>query len=90
MNARAEELGMENTHFMNATGLDEEGHVSTARDIALMSRALLQYPLISEYSKIWMSSLRNGETQLVNTNKLIRFYNGCTGLKTGIMGLLII
>lgn len=83
MNARAEELGMENTHFMNATGLDEEGHVSTARDIALMSRALLQYPLISEYSKIWMSSLRNGETQLVNTNKLIRFYNGCTGLKTG-------
>ncbi len=83
MNARAAELGMENTHFMNATGLDEEGHVSTARDIALMSRALLQYPLISEYSKIWMSSLRNGETQLVNTNKLIRFYNGCTGLKTG-------
>lgn len=83
MNARAEELGMENTHFMNATGLDAEGHVSTARDIALMSRALLQYPLISEYSKIWMSSLRNGETQLVNTNKLIRFYNGCTGLKTG-------
>lgn len=83
MNARAEELGMENTHFMNATGLDEEGHVSTARDIALMSRALLQYPLISEYSKIWMSSLRSGETQLVNTNKLIRFYNGCTGLKTG-------
>lgn len=83
MNERAGELGMENTVFLNATGLDNAGHFSTARDIALMSRALLAHPLISEYCKVWMSSLRGGETQLVNTNKLVRFYDGCTGLKTG-------
>lgn len=83
MNVRAAELGMENTHFVNATGLDAPDHLSTARDIALMSRELLRFPLISDYSKVWMSSLRDGKTQLVNTNKLVRFYDGCTGLKTG-------
>lgn len=71
MNARAAELGMENTHFINATGLDVQGHLSTARDIALMSRELLRFPLISDYSKVWMSSLRSGKTQLVNTNKVV-------------------
>ena len=83
MNERAQSLGMANTHFVNATGLDAQGHVTTARDIAEMSRVLLRYPLISEYSSVWMSELRGGETQLVNTNKLVRFYDGCTGLKTG-------
>lgn len=83
MNERAAALGMTNTVFMNVTGLDTPGHCSTARDIAIMSRQLLRYKLISDYSKVWMSSLRNGSTQLVNTNKLVRFYDGCTGLKTG-------
>lgn len=83
MNARAAELGMTGTHFVNATGLDAEGHLSTARDIAVMSCELLRFPLVSDYSKVWMSSLRDGKTQLVNTNKLVRFYDGCTGLKTG-------
>ncbi len=83
MNERAQSLGMSNTHFVNATGLDAQGHITTARDIAEMSRVLLRYPLISEYSSVWMSELRGGETQLVNTNKLVRFYDGCTGLKTG-------
>ena len=83
MNERAGELGMKNTTFQNATGLDAQGHLTTARDIAVMSQALLSHPLITEYSTVWMDSLRNGETQLVNTNKLIRFYEGATGLKTG-------
>ncbi len=83
MNTRAEELGMTGTHFENTTGLDAEGHLSTARDVATMSCALLRYDMITEYSTIWMDTLRNGETQLVNTNKLVRFYDGCTGLKTG-------
>ena len=83
MNQRAQELGMENTHFENATGLDAEGHLSTARDIAIMSRALLAHPKIKDYSTVWMDTLRDGQTQLVNTNKLVRFYEGCTGLKTG-------
>ncbi|MCI8648990.1 MAG: D-alanyl-D-alanine carboxypeptidase [Anaerotruncus sp.] len=83
MNERARQLGMENTHFVNATGLDAEGHVTTARDIATMSRVLLNYPLIANYSSVWMTELRGGATQLVNTNKLVRFYDGCTGLKTG-------
>ena len=74
---------MENTHFENATGLDAEGHLSTARDIAIMSRALLAHPKIKDYSTVWMDTLRDGQTQLVNTNKLVRFYEGCTGLKTG-------
>ena len=83
MNERAQRMGMAKTHFVNATGLDAQGHVTTARDSAEMSRVLLRYPLISEYSSVWMSELRGGETQLVNTNKLVRFYDGCTGLKTG-------
>lgn len=83
MNQRAAELGMENTVFKNCTGLDEDGHFSTARDIAKMSAQLLSYDKIKEYSTVWMDSLRNGETELTNTNKLVRFYKGCTGLKTG-------
>ena len=83
MNERAAQLGMTGTVFMNATGLDAPGHLSTARDIATMSRELLRHGMISDYSKVWMSSLRDGKTQLVNTNKLVRFYDGCTGLKTG-------
>ncbi len=83
MNSRASELGMENTVFKNCTGLDAEGHVSTARDIAIMSAKLLSYEKIKEYSTVWMDSLRNGETELTNTNRLVRFYKGCTGLKTG-------
>ena len=86
MNERAQQLGMTNTHFVNATGLDAEGHVTTARDIATMSRELLGHPKITEYSSVWMSELRDGQTQLVNTNKLVRFYEGCTGLKTGTTG----
>lgn len=85
MNERAKELGMNNTHFDNCTGLDDDtdSHKTTAYDIALMSRELLRHDLIRNYSTIWMDTLRNGETQLVNTNKLIRTYPGATGLKTG-------
>lgn len=85
MNARAAELGMKNTHFDNATGLDDTSttHLSTARDIGIMSMELLKHPFVEEYTTIWMDSLRNGETELVNTNKLVRFYSGTTGLKTG-------
>lgn len=85
MNNRAAELGMKNTHFDNCTGLDDESttHLTTAYDIALMSRELMKHSLIREYTTIWMDSLRGGKTELVNTNKLIRFYDGATGLKTG-------
>lgn len=83
MNVRAKELGMKNTVFKNASGLDENGHVSTARDIATMSRELVRHELIRNYCTVWMDSLRDGKTQLVNTNKLVRFYEGATGLKTG-------
>ncbi len=83
MNHRAKELGMKNTNFVNCCGLDAENHYTTARDIAIMSKELLNHPLITQYSTIWMDSLRGGETQLVNTNKLVRFYEGATGLKTG-------
>ncbi|MEG2287408.1 MAG: D-alanyl-D-alanine carboxypeptidase family protein, partial [Ruthenibacterium sp.] len=83
MNARAAELSMQHSHFVNACGLDAEGHYSSARDVAIMSRALLRHPLILEYSGIWMDSLRGGATQLVNTNKLLNKYPGITGLKTG-------
>lgn len=83
MNERAEQLGMKNTHFVNSTGLDAEGHVSTARDVALMSAELIRHPLIKNYSTVWMDSLRDGKSELVNTNKLVRFYEGTTGLKTG-------
>ncbi len=83
MNRRAKELGMKNTNFVNCCGLDAENHYTTARDIAIMSKELLNHPLITQYSTLWMDSLRGGETQLVNTNKLVRFYEGATGLKTG-------
>lgn len=85
MNKRAEELGMTNTHFENCTGLDDSttNHLTTAADIAKMSVELLHHELITKYTTIWMDSLRNGQTELVNTNKLIRFYEGATGLKTG-------
>lgn len=84
MNKRAAELGMEDTHFVNATGLPASGHLTSAHDIALMSRELiLHHPAIREYTTIWMDTLRGGASQLVNTNKLIRFYQGATGLKTG-------
>jgi D-alanyl-D-alanine carboxypeptidase (penicillin-binding protein 5/6) len=84
MNAKAAELGMADTTFVNASGLDAPGHVTSAYDIALMSRALLlEYPDIKKYTTIWMDSVRRGEFQLANTNKLIRTYTGATGLKTG-------
>ena len=84
MNRRAEELGCLNTHFINCNGLDEtEEHYSTARDIALISKELLKHEKIFDYTTIWMDSLRNGSFGLSNTNKLIRFYNGANGLKTG-------
>ena len=84
MNAKAQELGMKDTTFKNCHGLDEEGHVTSTYDIALMSRELLnKYPEITKYTTIYMDSLRDGKSSLVNTNKLIRTYNGCTGLKTG-------
>ena len=85
MNEKAKQLEMTNTHFDNCTGLDDDTttHLSTARDIAVMSRALLKYDWIRAYTTIWMDTLRNGETQLVNTNRLIRSYAGATGLKTG-------
>lgn len=83
MNKRAKELGMENTNFINTNGLDEENHYSSARDVALMSRELLNHPKITEYTSIWTDELRGGKFQLANTNKLIRFYTGANGLKTG-------
>ena len=84
MNAKAAELGMEDTHFLNCTGLPAAGHVTSAYDIALMSRALiLNHPDIRKFTTLWMDSLRGGTFQLANTNKLIRFYDGATGLKTG-------
>nr|WP_325236148.1 D-alanyl-D-alanine carboxypeptidase family protein [uncultured Oscillibacter sp.] len=84
MNQRAAELGMNDTTFKNATGLPAAGHVTSAYDIALMSRELiLNHPDIRQYTTIWMDTLRNGESQLVNTNRLVRFYEGATGLKTG-------
>ncbi len=83
MNTRAKELGMNNTSFKNTNGLDEEGHYSSARDVAIMSRELLKHEKITDYTSIWMDELRGGKFQLANTNKLIRFYNGANGLKTG-------
>ena len=84
MNDKAKELGMKNTVFKNCHGLDEDGHVSSSYDIALMSKELLtNYPEITEYTTTWMDSLRDGKSELVNTNKLIRTYEGATGLKTG-------
>ena len=84
MNQRAQELGMADTAFLNCTGLPAQGHVTSAHDIALMSRELiLNHPAIREYTTIWMDSIRNGEFGLTNTNRLVRFYEGTTGLKTG-------
>ena len=84
MNDRAAELGMTNTTFHNACGLDTEGHLSTARDVAIMSRQILTTcPEVLHYTGIWTDTLRGGATQLVNTNKMLRRYNGITGLKTG-------
>lgn len=84
MNSRAKELGMNDTTFKNCHGIDEDGHVTSAYDIALMSRELLtKHPKVTEYTTIWMDSLRDGKSELVNTNKLIRNYKGATGLKTG-------
>lgn len=85
MNEKAKAMGMNNTTFENCSGLDDEtkNHFSTAYDIAIMSRALLKHKDISKYTTVWMDTLRAGKTQLVNTNKLVRFYKGTTGLKTG-------
>lgn len=85
LNKRAAELGMTNTNFENCTGLDDTtlNHLTTALDVALMSRELLRHEMIINYTTIWMDSVRNGETELVNTNKLVRFFEGTTGLKTG-------
>ena len=84
MNQRAQELGMADTTFLNCTGLPAQGHVTSAHDIALMSRELiLNHPKIRDYTTIWMDSIRNGEFGLTNTNRLVRFYQGTTGLKTG-------
>ena len=84
MNDKAKKLGMNDTTFKNCHGIDEDGHVTSAYDIALMSRELLtKHPNITKYTTIWMDSLRDGKSQLVNTNKLIKTYKGITGLKTG-------
>ncbi len=88
MNTRAKELGMNDTHFVNCHGIDEDNHFTSAYDISLMSRELLvNHPEITNYTTIYMDSLRDGKSELVNTNKLLRTYNGCTGLKTGSTGL---
>lgn len=85
MNRRAKELGMEHTNFENTTGLDDTtvNHMISARDIAIMSRELISHPLILKYSSIWMDTIRDGTFTLTNTNRLVRFYQGATGLKTG-------
>ena len=84
MNTRAKQLGMNDTTFKNCHGIDEDGHVTSAYDISLMSKELLNnHPEITEYTTIWMDSIRDGKSELVNTNKLVRNYQGATGLKTG-------
>lgn len=83
MNARAKQLGMNDTVFKNCNGLDEEGHITSAYDVAVMSRELMKHEKIFDYTSIWLDYLRGGETQIVNTNKLLKTYNGITGLKTG-------
>ncbi len=87
MNAKASLLGMNNTNFVNCTGLDADGHLTSAHDVAIMSAELIKYDLIKQYSTVWMDSLREGKSELVNTNKLVRFYEGTTGLKTGTTGI---
>ena len=83
MNNRAKELGMNDTVFKNCNGLDEEGHVTSANDVAIMSQELTKHEKIFDYTSIWLDNLRDGKTQIVNTNKLLKTYNGITGLKTG-------
>ena len=85
MNERAKELNMENTNFENVTGLDDttENHVTSALDIAVMSRELIKHDVVLKYSSLWQDTIRNGEFTLTNTNRLVRFYDGCNGLKTG-------
>ena len=83
MNNKAKTLGMKETVFKNCNGLDEDGHVTTAYDVAVMSCELIKYKKIFDYTGIWMDTLRDGKTQIVNTNKLLKTYNGITGLKTG-------
>lgn len=83
MNDRAEELGMNDTVFKNCNGLDEDGHITSAYDVALMSRELIKHEKVFDYTSIWLDNLRDGKTQIVNTNKLLKTYNGITGLKTG-------
>ena len=84
MNERAAQLGLKDTHFCNCTGLFEDPeHYSSAYDIAVMSRELIRHELIKDYTTVWMDSIRNGEFGLSNTNKLVYYYEGCTGLKTG-------
>ena len=83
MNKKAKELGMKNTTFKNSCGLDEEGHLTTGKDVAIMASALIKHSLIKKYSTVWMDALRDGKSELTNTNKLVRYYSGATGLKTG-------
>ena len=83
MNERAKELEMLNTSFKNTTGLDEEGHYSSALDVALMTKELLKHNMIFDYTTIWIDSIRNGSFGLSNTNRLVRFYDGANGMKTG-------
>ncbi len=83
MNEKAKSLGMNETEFKNATGLDAEGHMTSAHDVAIMSAELVKHELIKNYSTVWMDSLRDGKSELVNTNRLVRFYSGAFGLKTG-------
>ena len=83
MNSRAAELGMNDTVFKNCNGLDEEGHLTSAYDVAVMSRALCRHREIFDFTSIWLDNLRDGKTQIVNTNKLLKSYKGITGLKTG-------
>ena len=83
MNEKAKALGMNSTTFKNCTGLDADGHLTTAGDVAIMSGELIKHEKIKDYSTVWMDSLRDGKSELVNTNKLVRFYKGTTGLKTG-------
>lgn len=84
MNDKAQELGMNDTTYKNCHGIDEDGHVTSSYDISILSKELLnRYPEITKYTTIWNDTLRDGKSELVNTNKLVRYYNGCTGLKTG-------
>ena len=83
MNKKANDLGLTNTLFQNPHGLDQDNHYSTAHDLAVISRQLMNYPEVTNYTKIWQENIRDGAFELTNTNKLIRFYDGATGLKTG-------